>query len=48
MKAVLVEWREVAPEVRHFLFEIPEVERFDYRAGQFVSLAIVENSTLAN
>ncbi len=39
MKAVLMEWREVAPEVRHFVFEIPEVERFDYHAGQFVSLA---------
>lgn len=39
MKAVLVSQREVAPEVRHFVFEIPEVERFEFRAGQFVSLS---------
>jgi CDP-4-dehydro-6-deoxyglucose reductase len=39
MKAVLVSQREIAPEVRHFVFEIPEVDRFDFRAGQFVSLS---------
>lgn len=33
----LVRSREIAPEVREFLFEAPEVERLSYRPGQFVS-----------
>ncbi len=37
MKAKLLESREIAPEVRHFVFEAPEVERLHFRPGQFVS-----------
>ncbi len=37
MKAVLVETREIAPLVRHFVFETPEVEQLHFKAGQFVS-----------
>jgi CDP-4-dehydro-6-deoxyglucose reductase len=33
--ATLVEWRELAPEVRHFVFEGPQP--LDFTAGQFVS-----------
>ena len=35
MKATLLESREIAPEVRHFVFEAPE--DFAYVPGQFVS-----------
>ncbi|HFB97840.1 MAG TPA: oxidoreductase, partial [Bryobacterales bacterium] len=38
-KARLLEFRDIAPEVRHFVFEVDEVERFDFRPGQFVSLS---------
>lgn len=38
MKAVLVEVREIAPNVRHFVFEVPEVREFYFVPGQFVSL----------
>jgi len=38
MKAVLVETRELAPEVRHFVFEA-ETPKLDYVPGQFVSLS---------
>jgi CDP-4-dehydro-6-deoxyglucose reductase len=38
-EARLVGWRDIGPEVRHFLFEIPEVERFEFLPGQFVSLS---------
>lgn len=37
MKALLVESREIAPEVRHFVFEIPEVGHFAFIPGQWVS-----------
>lgn len=37
MIARLVESFELCPEVRHFVFEVPEVERFDFEPGQFVS-----------
>jgi len=37
VRARLLEWREIAPEVRHFVFEIPEVEQFSFVPGQFVS-----------
>jgi ferredoxin-NADP reductase len=36
--ARLVESREIAPLVRHFVFETPEVERLGFTPGQFVSL----------
>lgn len=39
LKARLIESREIAPEVRHFLFDVPEVEQLPYQAGQFVSLS---------
>ena len=34
----LVGWRDIGPEVRHFFFEVPGVERFEFTPGQFVSL----------
>jgi len=37
MRAVLVESHEIAPLVRHFVFETPEVEQLHFKAGQFVS-----------
>lgn len=37
--ARLVEWRELAPDVRHFVFEVPEAESLRYEPGQFVSLS---------
>jgi ferredoxin-NADP reductase len=39
LTARLIESRELAPEIRHFVFETPEVERIDYQPGQFVSLS---------
>jgi len=36
--ATLIESREIAPEVRHFVFEIPGVECLDFIPGQWVSL----------
>jgi NAD(P)H-flavin reductase len=39
MKARLISQHEIAPGVRHFVFEIPELETFAFRAGQFVSLS---------
>lgn len=38
MIARLLEWVELAPGVRHFVFELPEVERFGFVPGQFMSL----------
>ncbi len=38
MKAVLIETREIAPNVRHFVFEAPGVREFYFIPGQFVSL----------
>jgi CDP-4-dehydro-6-deoxyglucose reductase len=37
MKATLVESREIAPEVRHFVFEAPGVKQLQFKPGQFVS-----------
>lgn len=37
MKAVLVESRDIVPEVRHFVFEVPGVERLNFKPGQFIS-----------
>jgi len=37
MKAVLVSVLDLAPEVRHFVFEVPEVERLHFKPGQFIS-----------
>ena len=43
MEAKLVESIEIAPEVRHFVFEVPEVEKFTFIPGQFVSMNQVMN-----
>ncbi|MEJ7605321.1 MAG: FAD-binding oxidoreductase [Bryobacteraceae bacterium] len=39
LKARLVEARDIAPEVRHFVFDVPEVEQLPYLPGQFVSFS---------
>jgi len=41
MKATLVDFHELAPEVRHFLFEVPGVAQLHFKAGQFVSFTEV-------
>ena len=38
MKATVLEFRDIAPEVRHFVFEVPEVQQLPFKPGQFVSL----------
>jgi len=38
VKAELSEWRELAPGIRHFVFEVRGVESFGFTPGQFVSL----------
>jgi ferredoxin-NADP reductase len=38
MQAKLIDATELAPEVRHFVFEVPEVEKFTFVPGQFVSM----------
>jgi len=38
MKALLVESHEIAPEVRHFTFEVAEASGFSFLPGQFVSI----------
>jgi NAD(P)H-flavin reductase len=37
MKAVIREFHDIAPEVRHFVFDVPEVEQLLFKPGQFVS-----------
>lgn len=39
MKARLLESHELAPEVRHFRFDVPEVPALDFEPGQFVSFS---------
>jgi len=34
----LLEWKELAPEVHHFRFEVPGVEHLQFTPGQFVSV----------
>lgn len=41
LKARLLEWKELAPEVHHVEFEVPEVAEFKFTPGQFIS--VVEN-----
>ncbi len=43
MKAILVSTRELAPNTRHFCFEVPELDRFTFVPGQFVSFKGVLN-----
>ena len=38
MIARLVESRALSAEIRHFIFEVPEVPALEFRAGQFASL----------
>jgi len=38
VKGILIEVREIAPNVRHFVFEVPEVQEFYFVPGQFISL----------
>src|SRR5512141_670245 len=37
-RATLIETVEIAPEVRHFVFEAEGQERLEYRGGQFLML----------
>jgi CDP-4-dehydro-6-deoxyglucose reductase len=39
MRARLIESREIGPEVRHFLFDVPAADRLEYTPGQFVSFS---------
>ena len=39
MKARLIRSFEIAPGVRHFQFEVPDLKQFAFDAGQFVSLS---------
>lgn len=39
MKARLIEWTEIAPGVRRFVFEAPELRKLVFTPGQFVSLS---------
>ncbi len=39
MQATLLESREIAPEVRHFLFEVAEVPALPFTPGQWVSIS---------
>ncbi|HUS05879.1 MAG TPA: FAD-binding oxidoreductase [Bryobacteraceae bacterium] len=39
LNARLLESREIAPGVKHFVFDVPEVEQLPYLAGQFVSFS---------
>lgn len=39
MQARLLDSYEIAPEVRHFVFDVPEAEKLNFVPGQFVSLS---------
>jgi len=39
MKATVLEFHDIAPEVRHFVFEVPEVQQIHFKPGQFVSFS---------
>jgi ferredoxin-NADP reductase len=39
MKARLLETKEIAPEIRHFVFDVPAVDTFPFTPGQFVSFS---------
>jgi ferredoxin-NADP reductase len=38
MEARLVSWTDIAPEARHFEFEVPGQEKFTFEPGQFVRI----------
>jgi len=46
MTATLLESREIAPEVRHFVFHVEDSESFSYVPGQFVSFTAEVNGSL--
>jgi ferredoxin-NADP reductase len=37
MRATVLEFQDIAPEVRHFVFEVPGVQQLHFKPGQFVS-----------
>ena len=37
MRARLIEFRELAPDIRHFVFDVPEMEALAFAPGQFFS-----------
>jgi CDP-4-dehydro-6-deoxyglucose reductase len=39
VKAKLIEFYELCPDVRHFVFEVPEVEDLPFQAGQFITFS---------
>lgn len=39
MQAKLIDWHEIAPGVRHFVFEAPELARLEFIPGQFLSIS---------
>jgi ferredoxin-NADP reductase len=39
MRARLIKSREIGPEVRHFVFDVPATDRLDFTPGQFVSFS---------
>lgn len=39
MRARLIKSREIGPEVRHFVFDVPATDSLDYTPGQFVSFS---------
>ena len=41
--AKLIGWHELAPEVRHFEFEVPAATEFTFTPGQFVSVVEQDN-----
>jgi len=41
LRARLIDFRELSPDVRHFVFEVPGVPRLEFLAGQWVSLSEV-------
>ena len=45
MTAKLLESRELAPEVRHFVFQVEDAESFPYVPGQFVSFTAEINGS---
>jgi CDP-4-dehydro-6-deoxyglucose reductase len=37
MRATVLQFHDIAPEVRHFVFEVPGVQQLHFKPGQFVS-----------
>lgn len=46
MQARLIEWTELAPGVRHFVFEAVDVAKLEFAPGQFVSFSDDVNGKL--